>query len=637
MLHRVFLWCILLLAATTAQAKSLYWPSVEVDAQLDSNGLLHVTETQTFVFNGNWNGGERQFVVRAGQFLHLEGVDRIDGTRIIPLTRGNLDAVDHYDFQKDAKTLRWRSRLPGDPEFENTEITYRLRYTLSGVLRGRNNHFNLAHDFVFPDRQGNINHFNLHFTVDPSWSGLDSPITINQDTLESGRSVIVRGELQYHGAATPASVIVLLSPWVVYGMLVLLVAGLGVLLLRFLDLERKAGRIGNLTFLEEIDEAWLKKNVFSLLPEVIGAAWDGKVGAAEIAAILAKLEHEKKIKTGVQPRFLRKPVMTMNLLADRKSITGYHGSVINKLFFNSRVNTDTNAIKEFYKNTGLNLVAIIEKPIEERLKSLPKWNEKTKPVNWKVGLIVVSAALALLVLTGALGSENDGALASTEAFFGICSLAVATVAARFNCRAIDNLILRFTFVIAFALPLIITTIYYFLEAQVFLFQAPALFTAVVWNWAIFNLILDALRIDEEPEKIAFRKKLLSARIYFMKQLRFPAPHLSDDWFPYILAFGLGTNVDSWFRSYGKTTTGVASASHSSSSSSSFSGSSTSGSSWTGGGGSFGGAGASGSWAAAAAAVGSGVSTPGSSSSGSSSGGSSSSSSSSSGGGGGGGW
>jgi uncharacterized membrane protein YgcG len=636
MLHRIFLCCILLFAATTAQSKSLYWPTVAVDAQLDSNGLLHVSETQTYVFNGDWNGGERQFNVRAGQSLHLEGVDRIDGTKTIPLTRGNLAAVDHFDFFKDSMTLRWRSRLPEDPEFENKELTYRIRYTLSGVLRGRDNHFKLAHDFAFPDRQGDIKHFTLHFTLDPLWSGLDSPLTLNQDNLQPGSGVIVRGELQYHGTAAPTSVIVPISPWVGYAMLALLAAGLGVLLFRFLALERKVGRIGNLTPLEEIDEAWLERTVFSLPPEVIGAAWDGKVGAAEIAAILAKLEHEKKIKTGIQPRFLRKPIMTMQLLVNRSTITDYPGKVINKLFFNSRVNTDTNAIKEFYKDKGLDLAAIIEKPIEQRLNNLPKWTEKTKPVDWKVDLIVMPTAFALLVLTGVWGGDNDGALASTEALFGVCSLALATIAARFNCRAIDNLPLRFAFVSAFALPLVIPTIHYLFGAPTYLFRAPALIAAVVWNLAILNLILNALRIDEEPEKIAIRKKLLSARTYFMKQLRSPAPHLSDDWFPYILAFGLGANVDSWFRSHGKSVTSINTESHTSSSGS-FSGSSSSGTSWTGGGGSFGGAGASGSWAAAAAAVGAGVSASSSSSGGSSSGGSSGGGGSSSGGGGGGGW
>ena len=635
MLHRLLLFFTLLLAASTVQAKSLYWPTVAIDAQLDGNGLLHISETQTFIFDGDWNGGERQFNIRAGQSLHLEGVDRIDGTQIIPLTRGNIAAVDHFDFFKDSMTLRWRSRLPENPEFENKELTYRIRYTLSGVLRGRNNQFKLAHDFAFPERQGDIKHFNLHFTLDPLWSGLDSPLTIDQDNLEPGRGVIVRGELKYHGTASPASVIVPISPWVGYAMLVLLAAGLGTLLFRFLTLERKAGRICNLTPLEEIDEPWLEKTVFSLPPEVIGAAWDGKVGAAEIAAILAKLEHDKKIKTGIQPRFLRKPIMTMKLLADRSNITGYHGSVINKLFFNSRVNTDTNAIREHYKSTGLDLTAIIEKPIEQQLNNLPKWTERTKPVNWQFDLVAVPAAFALLVVTGVWGGDNDGALASTEGLLGFCSLAFAVVAARFHCRAIGNLTLRFALVLAFALPVIIPTIYYLLKAPTFLFHAQILLAAVIWNLAIFNLILDALRIDEAPEKIAVRKKLLSARAYFMKQLRSPTPHLSNDWFPYILAFGLGTNVDSWFRSHGKSVTSMDTGSHSSSAS--FSGSSNSGTSWTGGGGSFGGAGASGSWAAAAAAVGAGVSTPGSSSDGSSSGGGGGGGGSSSGGGGGGGW
>jgi uncharacterized membrane protein YgcG len=630
MLHRLLLLLTLLLAASTAQSKSLYWPAIAVDAQLDSNGLLHVSETQTYIFDGDWNGGERQFDIRAGQSLHLEGVDRIDGTRIIPLTRGNIDAVDHYDLLDNSK-LRWRSRLPEDPEFENTELTYRIRYTLSGVLILRNNHFKLAHDFAFPDRQGNINHFTLHFTIDPLWSGIESPLTINQENLEPGKSVIVRGELEYHGTAAPASVIVPISPWTGRVLLMLLAAGLGALLLRFLALERKVGRIGNLVPLETVDGPWLEKNIFSLPPEVIGAAWDGKIGAAEVAAILATLEHDKKIKTGIQPRFLRKPIMTMKLLADRSSITGYHGSVINKLFFNNRVNTDTNAITEHYKGSGLDLAAIIQKPVEQRLNSLPKWTEKTRPVNWKFDLLALPAAFALLVVTGVWGGSNDGGLAASAGFLGVWSLTLATVAARFNSRAIYNMTMRFAIVIAFALPPIVVTAYYLLEAPAFLFRAPALLAAVIWNLALFNLVLDALRIDEAPEKIAVRKKLLSARAYFMQQLRSSTPHLDDNWFPYLLAFGLGSNVDSWFRAHGKTITSMDTGSHSSSSS--FSGSS-GGSTWTGGGGSFGGAGASEAWAAAAAAVGAGVSAPGSSSGGGSSGGGGGGSS---GGGGGGGW
>lgn len=634
MLRRMLLLLALILVASIAHSKTLHWRAVEVDARLDASGLLHVAETQSFVFDGDWNGGERLFDIRAGQSLQLEGVDRVDGERIIPLARGDLAAVDHYDLP-DSSTLRWRSRLPDDPPFENKALTYRIRYTLSGILRGRDNHYRLAHDFAFPERPGVIERFALHFTLDPLWSGIDSPQNIEQHDLEPGRSVIVRGELEYLGASVPSGVIVPPSPWVGYALLLLLAAGLGALLLRFIGLERKVGRIGNSTPPDAIDAAWLDKTVFSLPPEVVGAAWDGKVGAPEVAAILATLVHEKKIETSVEPRFLRKPKLTMRLLAERGSIAGYRGSVINKLFFGTRVNTDTDAVRDHYKKSGLDLAAVIRKPIEQQLEKLPKWTVKTRPVNWQFDALAAVAAFVLLVVSGVWGGSNDGGLAASEGFVGLCALAVASVAARFHSRALSNLAPRFSLVIAFALPLLIGTIYYLLQAPGFLFHAPALLAAVAWNLAVFKLILDALRIDEAPEKIAARKQLLSARAYFVQQLRSRTPSLHDDWFPYLLAFGLGAHVDSWFRAYGKTVAGSGSThDFSSSSGTSFSGGSSEGSAWTGGGGAFGGAGASGAWAAAAAAVGAGVSSPGSSSGGSSSGGGGGSSS---GGGGGGGW
>lgn len=632
MLRRTLLLLALLLAAMAAQSKSLYWREIAVQAQLDGSGLLHVAETQTYVFDGDWNGGERRFDIRAGQSLRLEGVDRIDGAQIVPLTRGDLGALDHYDLL-DGSTLRWRSRLPGDPPFENKALTYRIRYTLGGVLRGTDNQYRLAHDFAFPDRQGVIERFTLHFTLDPRWSGIESPQDIEQHKLEPGQSVVVRGELAYAGAVVPSGVIVPPSPWVGYAFVALLAAGLGALLLRFLALERKAGRIGNLTPPDEITEAWLDKTVFSLPPEVVGAAWDGKVGAPEVGAILATLTHEKKIETSVEPRFLRKPKLAMRLLVARASISGYPGTVINKLFFGDRASTDTDAVSNHYKSSGLDLAALIRSPIEHRLEQLAHWAAKTRPVNWKFNALALVAAFVLLVVSGVWGGSNDGGLAASQAIIGLFSLAVATVAARINSRAIDKLALRFSIVFAFALPLIAATIYFFLGVSGFLFQAPALVAALVWNFAVCNLILDALRIDEAPEKIAVRKKLLSARNYFIGQLRSRNPRLHDDWFPYLLAFGLGAQVDSWFRSYGKLATGSETNSVSPSPGTSSSGSSGA-SAWSGGGGAFGGGGASGSWAAAAAVVGAGVAAPSSSSGGSSSGGGGGSSS---GGGGGGGW
>jgi uncharacterized membrane protein YgcG len=159
--------------------------------------------------------------------------------------------------------------------------------------------------------------------------------------------------------------------------------------------------------------------------------------------------------------------------------------------------------------------------------------------------------------------------------------------------------------------------------------------------AFFNSIVNNARSRERIQGVALRKRLASIRRYFQDELDRPEPALRDEWFPYVLAFGLDDDAQRWFRSHGgrssNDSTSSWTPSTSSSSPSSSGGSSWGGGSsgWTGGGGAFGGAGASGSWALAASSLSAGVSAP--SSSGSSSGGGGGGGGSSSGGGGGGGW
>jgi uncharacterized membrane protein YgcG len=137
-----------------------------------------------------------------------------------------------------------------------------------------------------------------------------------------------------------------------------------------------------------------------------------------------------------------------------------------------------------------------------------------------------------------------------------------------------------------------------------------------------------IRSSDPAALVDRRRKLASAKRYFEAELEKPAPALKDDWYPYVIAFGLDHHAARWFHSFGKSGAGAGLGSgHGSSLSSSSSASS----SWTGGGGSFGGAGASAGWGVAAAGIAGGV-VGASSGSGGSGGGSSSS-----GGGGGGGW
>jgi len=159
-----------------------------------------------------------------------------------------------------------------------------------------------------------------------------------------------------------------------------------------------------------------------------------------------------------------------------------------------------------------------------------------------------------------------------------------------------------------------------------------------WVMCISNASINGLKSRQTGDAIAFRKRLTAGRRFFETELAKPNPALRDSWYPWLLAFGLGKEVDSWSTrnesAPTRSSTWDRSTSSSSGSSSSSSSSSNDNSAWTGGGGRSGGAGGGATWAAAAAGMAAGVSAPSSSSS---SGGGGSSGGGSSGGGGGGGW
>ncbi len=155
--------------------------------------------------------------------------------------------------------------------------------------------------------------------------------------------------------------------------------------------------------------------------------------------------------------------------------------------------------------------------------------------------------------------------------------------------------------------------------------------------ACIHSVINALKSRRSREAIAFRKALAAGRAFFVKELRKEQPALRDEWYPWLLAFELGKQVDEW--STGRASTGAQSSGSpfGSSHSTSHSPSSSSGR-WTGfGGGRSGGAGGGASWQAAASGMAASVAAPSSSRSSGSSSSSGGSSSSSSGGGGGGGW
>ena len=73
---------------------------------------------------------------------------------------------------------------------------------------------------------------------------------------------------------------------------------------------------------------------------------------------------------------------------------------------------------------------------------------------------------------------------------------------------------------------------------------------VAWLLALVNSVLNRARTQHSAERIATRKRMVAARNYFRAELKKREPQLSDDLYPYMLAFGLGSHVDRWFKSFG---------------------------------------------------------------------------------------
>lgn len=622
------------LASAAAAAKDLSWRAFDVKARLDASGALHVVETQTMIFDGDWNGGERTFRVLPGQSLSFESITRVDpdGTRH-PMAEGDLSAVDEYRFVGN-NVLRWRSRLPSDPPFDHAERVYEIAYTLSGILVKQGDRFVLGHDFAFPDRQYPIQKFTLALSLDPVWKP-QAPLSerFESGVLAPGRGYVVRVELAYAGAGAPSvnrvpAAQAAASPAVRRG---LLAAFAIAVVLFFVALWRRgaaAGLFAPLTPAERIDEAWLEENLLSLSAEEAGALWDEKIGPPEVAAVLARLESEKKISS--QPDGKK---LTMRLLSPLQSFHDYEHELLTGLFFGGRKETDTDAIKAHYKSSGFDPASKIKKGLEAKLSAHADFGDSSPAPSWWPAALLFLAGVASLLSAIFLGEQDPGTVVGLAIMLGILYAAAMALAFVFRRRIAHS---AATWLLVLWLPLFL---FYFAwlgvregNRELVLFVVGAFLVKL----AMVRSVFDFAATRDGPKRVARRKVLASAREFFRRELDAPAPRLKDAWFPYVVAFGLTSEADRWFRAHGAAAAGAAAASRSGSfsgaSSSSGGGSGSGG--WTGGGGAFGGAGASGSWAVAAGALAAGVSAPSSSSGGGGGGGGGGGSS---GGGGGGGW
>jgi hypothetical protein len=239
----------------------------------------------------------------------------------------------------------------GPPILRSTHgITYELSIRIRTSSCPTDN-WVLDHDFGFADRPGIIENFSVRLLeLEPNWQ---PTMMFNgrwqARNLPPGEGFVVHVPLRYTGTGQVSAVDLGAAP-IERGILavvsLILLASLG---RRLYVRERSNGRLDPLPAPASVDEHWLDEYVFKDLPEVVGAAWDNSTGASEVAAVLARLVSEGRLRSEVRPGGCSRILCPPRLLVDRDRFHDYERRLVDALFGSTDRTTDTDRIRQRYK------------------------------------------------------------------------------------------------------------------------------------------------------------------------------------------------------------------------------------------------------------------------------------------------
>ncbi|HKP61853.1 MAG TPA: DUF2207 domain-containing protein [Polyangiales bacterium] len=503
----------------SADKKELHWNAFTVDAFLDADGALHVSERHAIVFSGDWNGAERVFGLKSGQSLELERVARVDPTSgaLRPLTAGGLQRVDQYDYSRSNMTLRWRSRLASDPVFDRTEIVYVIEYVLYGVLWSSGDAL-LVHDFAF-GRTSTIDAVSVQLRVDPSWrprTKLDGALT--RSALPANEPLIVEASFDLPGRLKHRRSLLLV---------VLLLAPLA-LVLGLLAYERWRGRLAPI---EELDAQGLEHELLQWKPELVAVLWNAwdPPGRNAVAALLARMVLEHRIATRD-----RQGQLELELCVARDALEGHERQLVDGLFFAGDVSS-AQALEEHYRARGFTPRAYLRPLLAERDRLLgsrwPRW-----------ALIGPVLALLLAGVVASLLAPGEAALRTAVvcALSSLPALVGAVVAAHWRSRLALELDAAAGFVVPALLPPLGAVEAVWLDGgMMFLAELGVASIAL----AFCAGVIASAASNETREGLALRRRLTAIRAALARALN-RHEQLPEAIVPYLLALDLPRYPDS---------------------------------------------------------------------------------------------
>ena len=167
-----------------------------------------------------------------------------------------------------------------------------------------------------------------------------------------------------------------------------------------------------------IDSAWIENNILIYPAEVVGAAWDGRIGTSEVVALIAGMTAEGKLESKVEGT----DSMKLSLKVDRDKLSDYERALVDRLFFDDRTETSTKEVQQHYKSSGFDPATVIKPGLNEHVKKvLPPGDAR---VGRRSGPALFLAGIVLLAWSVYSEPVFAGAVAAMVSLFLVTILQI---------------------------------------------------------------------------------------------------------------------------------------------------------------------------------------------------------------------
>ncbi|MEQ8850793.1 MAG: DUF2207 domain-containing protein [Phycisphaerales bacterium] len=156
--------------ATQTRAGTLIFDEFDVIIDINADGTVGVTEIMVARMQGDLNGGERR--IPHGRFDHISDVQlTVDET---PYAVTFIDQMTDMPIRScrvvrnwEDYHIRWRTRAPSDPHYENETLRFVLRYTVHGALHWYPNRTRFQWNAIPPNREATLSFPGVRVNLPP--------------------------------------------------------------------------------------------------------------------------------------------------------------------------------------------------------------------------------------------------------------------------------------------------------------------------------------------------------------------------------------------------------------------------------------------------------------------------------------